>query len=317
MDPQFSNQRGVASEAGALGIHDAEERTPRRIGASEFPSLRHRSYIFLLSLALTGIFFWAPLHRILTFAAHSELSYIPLIPAITAFLIAIRRRTIFAHSHPSPVIGGLTALTGILLLLLATIVPTLAPAYGLSFSAVALVTTCWGLFIFAYGTGAARKALLPLALLLFMVPAPQRATDQVIALLQHGSAVLAYSLLSSIGVPAVRDGMTISMPHLTIEVAPECSGIRSTISLLILTLAGANLYLRCTYNKMLLVLLLIPLSILKNAIRIVTLSALAIYVDPIFITGPIHHRGGILFFSMALALLLPVVILMRRFERGT
>lgn len=316
MDPEFSHQRGAASEAGAIRITGAEESTPSRMGAHEFSRLRHRSYIFLASLALTGILFWVPLHRILSFAAHSEFSYIPLIPVITVFLIAIRHRRIFADSQPSPVFGGLTVFAGILLLLVATTVPTLAPAYGPSFLALALVTTCWGLFIFAYGTGAARKALLPLALLLFMVPAPPQATDQVIALLQHGSAVLAYSLLSIMGVPAVRDGMTISLPHLTIEVAPECSGIRSSVSLLILTLAGANLYLRSAYSKTLLVLLLIPLSILKNAIRIVTLSTLAIYVDPVFIKGPIHHRGGILFFFMALAILLPVVILMRRFERG-
>ena len=315
MDPQFNHQRGAASETGALSIKQRKDSAANLIGAGEVFSLRHRSYLFLASIALIVSLLWAPLHRLFVFAAHSEFSYIPLIPVISGFLIAIRSRGIFADSLPSPVVGGLTVITGILLTSLATTVRALAPAYGMSFLGLSLVTTFWGLFIFAYGTAAARKALLPLCLLLFMVPAPQAATDRVIAWLQHGSAVLAYALLSIIGVPAIRDGMTISLPHLTIEVAPQCSGIRSSVSLLILTLAGAHLYLRSAYSKILLVSLLIPLSILKNAIRIVTLSTLAIYVNPIFIHGSIHHHGGVLFFFLAFAMLVPVVILMRRFER--
>lgn len=298
-----------------MRIKDAQENTASLGGTREVWSLRYRSYLFLASISLIVTLLWAPLHRLFVFAAHSEFSYIPLIPVITAFLIAIRSRGIFADSQPSPTVGGLTVIAGILLTSLATTIRTLAPAYGLSFLGLALVTTFGGLFIFAYGTGAARKALLPLCLLIFMVPAPQAATDRIIAWLQHGSAVLAYSLLSIIGVPAIREGTTISLPHLTIEVAPECSGIRSSVSLLILTLAAANLYLRSAYNKMLLASLLIPLSILKNAIRIVTLSTLAIYVDPIFIKGSLHHQGGILFFLLALTMLVPVVILMRRLER--
>jgi exosortase len=137
----------------------------------------------------------------------------------------------------------------------------------------------------------------------------------VITFLQHGSAVLSYYLFRAIGVAAFRDGMIIALPGLQIEVAPECSGIRSSISLLILTLAGANLYLRSDLNKVLLVLLLVPLVILKNAIRIVTLSTLALYVDPSFLAGSLHHKGGIVFFLIAMAILIPAISVMRRLER--
>jgi exosortase len=315
MDTQFNKQHGALLQAGALCIREIQESGATLDGKHELASVRRRSYLFVACILLTLAIFWAPLHEILAFAANSEFSYIPLIPIIAVFLVAIRRHSIFADSRPSPVAGGLIALAGILLWSLAELFPALRSVYELSLLALAVVTTWWGLFFLAYGSRAARKALLPLCLLLFMVPAPQGATDQIIASLQHGSAVMAYSLFSIIGVPAIRDGMTISLPHLTIEVGPECSGIRSTVSLLILTLAGANLYLRSTYNKILLVSLLIPLSVLKNAIRIVTLSTLAIYVDPIIIKGPIHRRGGILFFFIAFAMLLPVVILMRHFER--
>jgi exosortase len=147
-----------------------------------------------------------------------------------------------------------------------------------------------------------------------MIPAPERATSVVIEFLQHGSAVLSYYLFRGIGIPAVREGMTISLPRLTIEVAPECSGIRSSVSLLILTLAGANLYLRSNWNKLLLAMVVIPLVVLKNAIRIVTLCTLSIYVNPGFLRGNLHHEGGIVFFLIAFMLLIPVVMLMQRCE---
>jgi len=280
------------------------------------PLGRNVSYGFIASMLASLVVFWAPLHRLLEFAAtNSEFSYIPLIPAISTFLIVMRRHRIFGDSNPNPSAGGVIVGVGIPLFSLGRLFPQVTSGNRLSLTALAIVATWWGLFVFCYGMRAARRALLPLGLLLFMVPAPQRATAEVIAILQHGSAVLAYSLFRMIGVPAIREGMAISLPRLTIEVAPECSGIRSSVSLLILTLAGANLYLRSPWNKILLVSLLVPLSILKNAIRIVTLSTLALYVDSKFLSGPLHRRGGILVFFLAFTMLVPVVILMRRWEK--
>jgi hypothetical protein len=38
------------------------------------------------------------------------------------------------------------------------------------------------------------------------------------------------------------------------------------------------------------------------------------YVDPEFLTGQLHHEGGIVFFLLALALLAPVLFVLRRLE---
>ena len=52
-----------------------------------------------------------------------------------------------------------------------------------------------------------------------------------------------------------------------------------------------------------LILVAVPLLIVKNGIRIVTLALLSIYVDPSFLTGSLHHQGGIVFFLVALGFL--------------
>jgi exosortase/archaeosortase family protein len=54
--------------------------------------------------------------------------------------------------------------------------------------------------------------------------------------------------------------------------------------------------------------------IVKNGIRIATLTLLAMYVDPGFLTGRLHHQGGIVFFLVGLLLLAPLLWLLQRGE---
>ena len=271
------------------------------------------SYGYIAALLTSLIVFWAPLQALMKFSDNSEYSYIPLMPLISGFVIFFRKDSIFKNARPSPWVGTSIVAGGILVLLLGNFLPV-GSIGRVELSAFAAVSTWFGLFALFFGAQAMRRALLPLALLFFMIPPPEAVMNGVIEFLQHGSAVFSYHLFRAIGVPAVRDGMTISLPRIELEVAPECSGIRSSISLLILTLAGADLYLRSSWNKILLVSIVIPLVILKNAIRIVTLSTLALYVNSGFLNGRLHQRGGILFFLIAVVMLIPVVAIMRRYE---
>jgi exosortase/archaeosortase family protein len=106
-----------------------------------------------------------------------------------------------------------------------------------------------------------------------------------------------------------------SLPGITIEVAEECSGIRSSLILLIMSLLAGHLYLRSAWTKTLLSAATLPLGIVKNGIRIVTLTLLSIYIDPSFLTGQLHQKGGIVFFLLALVILAPVLWLLQRLER--
>jgi exosortase/archaeosortase family protein len=74
------------------------------------------------------------------------------------------------------------------------------------------------------------------------------------------------------------------------------------------------MFLTSAWKKALLALAVIPLTIVKNGIRIVSLTLLAVHVNPSFLTGQLHHEGGILFFLLALALLSPLFRLLQRSE---
>jgi exosortase/archaeosortase family protein len=53
---------------------------------------------------------------------------------------------------------------------------------------------------------------------------------------------------------------------------------------------------------------------LKNGIRIATLTLLANYVNPDFLYGNLHHRGGVVFFVIGLILLVPLFWYLRKGE---
>jgi exosortase/archaeosortase family protein len=56
------------------------------------------------------------------------------------------------------------------------------------------------------------------------------------------------------------------------------------------------------------------MMLIKNGIRIASLTLLANYVNPAFLTGNLHHHGGVVFFLIGLALLLPVFWILRSGE---
>jgi exosortase len=170
-------------------------------------------------------------------------------------------------------------------------------------------------FILCYGLRAFRAGLFPLLLLLAMVPIPDVVLEHMIEWLQTGSAEVSYVIFDLVGIPVFRTGFTLALPGLTIEVAKECSGIRSSLAMLLISLLIGHLALRRAWTKAVLVLATVPLLIVKNGIRIVTLSVLSIYVDPRFLSGDLHQRGGVVFFALALLLLVPVLKVLQHSER--
>jgi exosortase len=183
-----------------------------------------------------------------------------------------------------------------------------------SLSTLLLAVWCIAGFRFAYGAAAFRRARFPLLLLVAMTPLPAFIESPVIGWLQKGSAEAAGWLFQAANVPFHRDGIVLTLPRVTIEVARECSGIRSTLVLLVATLVMGHILLHSSWAKILLVLLLVPMSIFKNVIRIFTLSMLGMYLDPSFLTGKLHHNGGVVFFALAFVGMGGLAVLLRYLE---
>ena len=148
-----------------------------------------------------------------------------------------------------------------------------------------------------------------------MIPIPDPALDKIIYLLQRGSTEITWLIFTTVQLPVLRQGFVLSVPGLTIEVAKECSSIRSSMALVITCILAAHLYLRTWWKVLLFVLLSLPLSVIKNGIRIATLTLLSLYVNPDFLYGKLHRQGGFVFFLLALLMLWPVFILLEKSDR--
>jgi exosortase len=134
------------------------------------------------------------------------------------------------------------------------------------------------------------------------------------------SADVTYAAFLLLGVPVVREGSVFLLPNqIAIEVAQECSGIRSSVVLLGVGMVAGPMFLRCWWTRAVLLALIVPLAILKNGLRIVTLSMLAVYADPAWLDGWLHHQGGGVFFAITLMLLATILLGLRQWEsaRGT
>ena len=193
----------------------------------------------------------------------------------------------------------------------------LHPDERLSVSVLALVTWWIGAFVLCFGTRVSKAALFPLAFLLLMVPFPRSVLDWIIHLLQQWSTYAARLLFVVAGVPVAQDGFRLSIPDLTVEVAKECSSIRSSSMLLVTTIVLAQLFLRSPWRKALVIALAVPVSVAKNGLRIFTIAMLGTRVDPGFLTGKLHHNGGVIFFLIALAAMFLVLRLLQRGEKPT
>jgi exosortase/archaeosortase family protein len=106
----------------------------------------------------------------------------------------------------------------------------------------------------------------------------------------------------------------LSIPGLDIEVARECSSIRSSLMLVVTTMILAHLFLRSWWRKALLITAAIPLSVAKNGLRIATIAELGTRIDPGFLSGKLHHNGGILFFGLSVVAVGALLWVLRRTE---
>jgi exosortase len=289
------------------------------LGASELGSRRvAREHIaYATAVALSILVCSKQLLALAVYAwNHESSSQILLVPLISLYLASWARKRIFSVTVFSMGSGATAVVAGGILLWLARWeAPRLRGNEALCLSALSIVIIWAGAFLLCYGPKALRAAAFPFLFLLLMVPLPDPVLDEIIHLLQQGSTQVAWLIFKAVQVPVLRQGFVLSVPGVTIEVAKECSSIRSSMALLITCMLAAYLYLRTWWKALLFVLLSLPLSVIKNGIRISTLTLLSLYVNPDFLRGHLHREGGFVFFLLALLALWPIFVRLEKSER--
>jgi exosortase len=281
-------------------------------------STRHAYFlgtVYFLVCMLPAVFLWDLVAKFLALILRDEMySHIPFVPVVSAFFIFYERETIFAGPAMGWKGAGAVAFVGTTGLALARLNPWHWNTHGqISLLAFGLALAWAGAFGIFFGENAMRAASFPLLFLLFAIPIPAPLLSGTIILLQRGSAEAVGPIFRILGVPAFRQGFDFALPGITIRVAEECSGIRSTLAMFMTAVLAGRLWLRSFPRTLLLCMATIPIAVVKNAVRIAVLSWLAIRIDPQFLLGNIHHEyGGILFFGFGLMTMGLVLVLLQR-----
>ncbi len=274
-----------------------------------------RWLLFGVWVAVSSLLFAKPLIALVHLSlTNDDASHLIVIPFLTAGLVFIERRTIFNNLSFSAGGGIFLFLAVIIAIGVRLAGDILTPDLRLTGNVLAVILLWIAGFAFSFGKTAVKSAYFPLLFLFLTVPLPNFLLERIISLLQAGSAEITEVLFNLTGVPVLREGLVFHLARVNIEVARECSGIRSTIALFILALPVVHYGLHSLWKKLFFLACAFFMMILKNGIRIVTLTLLAMYVDPSFLFGTLHRDGGIVFFLLGLLLLLPVLLLLQRRE---
>jgi exosortase C (VPDSG-CTERM-specific) len=289
------------------------------------------SYLVLLTLA-----FIQPLTRLTLYAARSDLnSHILLIPFIAGYLLYIQRGRLlnttslsFARRPQSLVtlrlaayrssIAGTVTLGGIGFAALVIAIEwrgSLSLNDELALEALAFVSfVAAGGFLFLGARWMAAKAF-PVAFLIFMVPLPDAVVDGLEKASMLASAEAAALYFNVAGTPLVRHGTVFELQDIVLQVARECSGIRSSWVLFIAGLLASHLFLKSRWRRIVLVAFVIPLGILRNGFRIFVIGLLCVHVGPHMVDSMIHRQGGPFFFALSLIPLFLLLWWLRRQEQ--
>jgi exosortase C (VPDSG-CTERM-specific) len=274
---------------------------------------------FSFAVVALALCFSLPLYNLLRLVASDDLyTDIPLIPLISFYLIWMHRENLPLLFHTA-IKPALLFFSGGLL----TVVVSWAASQGapwttenyLAINILALLLIFIGVCFFFFGKTFMAAVGFPVVLLVFTIPFPDFLRHWLETFLQHGSAICAGIFFELTGVPVFRDGLDFWLPGCVIQVAPECSGIHSSLVLAIISLIGGWLFLRSPWKRTTLALAVIPLALLRNGFRIFVIVRLCAAYGPQMLNSPIHRHGGPLFFAFSLIPFFLLLLFLRKTER--
>jgi exosortase len=272
------------------------EQVPRRDAAESPRSPARFSALAVLCVGLLVAIYW-PVLRDLAWQWWDDPNYSHgfIVPLFSGFLVWGKRRELRALVTA----GHWTGLPVLIAGLAALVVGEIGTDNFLSRSSLIVVMT--GLILFNLGWPMVRTLAFPLAFLLFMVPLPATLFYAITFPLQRLAAQNAAWALDMLGIPVLMDGNILHLSRISLGVVEACSGIRSLISLLAVAVAWAYLTLPGAVPMLILAVATVPITILANAVRVVTTGLIGQWLGIEYAQGFFHSASGWGIFLVAFA----------------
>lgn len=237
-------------------------------------------------------------HDTVSFGADYSHGYF--IPFVSLWVIWYKRKEIFA-------VPLRTDARGLVLVVLALFIHWMgAKMQQTHFSLASLVLLIWGIPFYLFGWQLAKKLIFPCSYLIFCIPL--NFMDVMAFPLRILSTKMATSMLNGIGIEAVRSGTAILIPSMPtgMDVADPCSGLRSLLAMTALTAVYAYFTQKTILKKWILFMSSIPLAVIGNIARIVTIAVVSEAIGGKLALGLYHDYSGYILFTASITAMVAI-----------
>ena len=282
-------------------------RTSGRVTALSSCLTRQFAGVVLIVGALAWLYADVLIALIRQWGTDDNYSHGFLVPLFAAYFVWERRRSLAAARPQPTVIGAAVVALGLGLFLGGVF------AAELFLTRVSLLCLLAGVVLFVWGPTHLKLVSFPIAFLLLMIPLPAILFNQIAFPLQLTASRVGEVMIAAAGIPVLRDGNILQLPGRTLEVAEACSGIRSLISLLMLSILLGYFTETSSVRRTVIALAAVPLAIATNAVRVAGTAVASQWIGASAADGFFHTFSGWLLFLVTCGALM---LLQRVLPRG-
>ncbi|MGB2662387.1 MAG: exosortase A [Candidatus Acidiferrum sp.] len=272
----------------------------------------HLSIVWFSVPLLLTFLLYAPILKLLVMQWWSDPDYAHgfFVPLVSGYILWHQRER-WLKSECRPSNFGFLVMAGGLALLIGGSLG--AELFTSRFSLLVLLA---GMVLYLKGWRTLRIVSFPLAFLLFAIPIPVIIYNQITFPLQLLASRFATFWLELLQVPVLREGNVLILPNYSLEVVEACSGVRSLMTLISLAVAYGYLADQQRWVRYILPVLMVPIAILSNAIRILGTGLLTFHFGPKAAQGFFHEFSGWVIFVAALLLMLACHWILKRIGKA-
>ena len=283
-----------------MSIDSLKSESVQRSALSAAAESRGVNLTFLAALA--GSFFVAYLPTYLKLAGGAwrteQEGHGPLIMLAAAWLAWQQRDKLRSvELRPAPAAGWIILLLFLLLMAVTRSQDLLMIEFATQ------IPVLLGCLLIVGGWPLARIFAFPLAFLVFSIPPPGWLLDAFTVPLKAWVSDIVSNFLYDLGYPVAQNGVMIMIGSYELMVKDACSGMNSIFALSAIGVFYVHEFVRDNFlRKLILIVSIVPITILANFFRVLTLVLGAYYLGIDQIEGLFHDLTGIALFVFALLL---------------
>jgi len=231
-----------------------------------------------------------------------------LIPPLALYFAWRKRHRFNAQTESPLLVAGIVVVLGSLLVYF---VGRLGAEFFLT--RISSLTLVAGMVLYFYGWKHLRVMAFPLCFLFLAIPIPALIFNTVSIPLQGLASEASSEFLNFCDVPVLREGNVLQLATTSLGVAEACSGLRSLLSLIALSVILGYMRWRNLGQRLVLIALSIPVALLLNIVRITVTGIIAENWSVKYAMGFFHEFSGWVVFVLAFFILYLISSLMQRF----